>query len=216
VYCPIDISEAALIACEKELSDTADVKAIRADWLDGLAEVARSRPSDAPLLLLFLGSSIGNLDRACIVDFLARIRSLLLPGDFFLLGADLVKDIERMISAYDDPLGVTAAFNLNLLSRMDRELGANFDLRGFAHQARWNDAERRIEMHLLSRRNQRVFIHCLGAAFKFAAGETIWTESSHKFTEDELNSYARASGFSPVKSWTDIEWPFTETLWRVE
>jgi dimethylhistidine N-methyltransferase len=215
-YRPIDISEAALIACEKELSDAAEVKIVCADWLDGLAEVVRARDLGTPLLLLFLGSSIGNLDRSCLVEFLERVRSLLLPGDFFLLGADLVKDTERMLSAYDDPIGVTAAFNLNLLSRMNRELGANFDLRAFAHQVRWNETERRIEMHLLSRRQQRVFINCLGTGFRFAAGETIWTESSHKFTEEELNSYALTSGFSPVKSWTDTEWPFAEVLWRAE
>ncbi|HEY3938391.1 MAG TPA: L-histidine N(alpha)-methyltransferase [Bryobacteraceae bacterium] len=216
LYRPIDISETALISCDKELSNTAEVKIVCADWLDGLAEVARERNSISPLLLLFLGSSIGNLDRSSIVEFLERVRSLLLPGDFFLLGADLVKDRERMIAAYDDALGVTAAFNLNLLSRMNRELGANFDLREFAHQARWNEAGRRIEMHLLAKRRQRVFINCLEMAFQFTAGETIWTESSHKFTEDELRSYAWGSGFRPVESWTDLEWPFTEMLWRAE
>ena len=122
------------------------------------------------------------------IAFLERVRLQLRPGDFFLIGADLVKDVEEMIAAYDDPIGVTAAFNLNLLSRMNRELGANFDVRAFAHEVRWIEKDRRIEMHLVSRRVQRVFISCLEAAFDFEEGETIWTESSHKFTETELEN----------------------------
>jgi dimethylhistidine N-methyltransferase len=214
-YSPIDVSTGALTHCEKQLCDLAEVSPVCADWLEGLAEIARDRLQNSSLLLLFLGSSIGNLERTCIPDFLRRIRSQLQPGDYFLLGADLVKNIDRMIAAYDDPAGVTAAFNLNLLARINRELDANFDLRSFAHEVRWNHKERRIEMHLLATRNQSVFIGILGATFHFQAGETIWTESSHKFTVSELNNYAHLSSFTPVKVWTDREWPFAEALWKV-
>jgi dimethylhistidine N-methyltransferase len=216
VYRPIDVSASALCACEKQLGDIADVYTVHADWLEGLECVARERPADTPLLLLFLGSSIGNLERDEIVLFLERVRSHLRPGDFFLIGADLVKDIDQMIAAYDDPIGVTAAFNLNLLSRMNRELGANFDARAFAHEVRWSDKDRRIEMHLVSRRAQRVFISCLESAFDFEEGETIWTESSHKFTEMELEKFAYAGGFQPVKIWVDSHWRFAEALWSVD
>jgi L-histidine N-alpha-methyltransferase len=214
-YRPIDVSASALLACEKQLGAIADVCSVHADWLEGLETVARERQRNTPLLLLFLGSSIGNLEREDIAAFLERIRAQLQPGDFFLVGADLVKDVDEMIAAYDDSIGVTAAFNLNLLSRMNRELGANFDARAFGHEVRWSEENRRIEMHLAARRRQRVFISSLESAFDFEEGETIWTESSHKFTEAELERYANASGFQPVRTWVDSHWRFAETLWRV-
>ena len=214
-YRPIDVSASALLACEKQIGGIADVHSIHADWLEGLESVARERSANDPLLLLFLGSSVGNLERNDIIPFLERIRRQLRTGDFFLLGADLVKDVDEMLAAYDDSVGVTAAFNLNLLNRMNSELGANFNARAFAHEARWIEKERRIEMHLVSRRSQRVFISCLESAFNFEEGETIWTESSHKFTERELEQYAQASGFQPMRTWVDSHWRFAETLWRV-
>jgi uncharacterized SAM-dependent methyltransferase len=165
-------------------------------------------------MLLFLGSSIGNVERSEISDFFHRIRQGLRPGDLFLLGADLAKDIETMITAYDDPTGVTAAFNLNMLGRMNRELGADFDLRAFAHEARWNAEKRRIEMHLLCCRDQLVHVRALGESYRIRAGETIWTESSHKFTADELHAYAAQSGFAEMATWVDRDWSFAETLWH--
>lgn len=215
VYRPIDVSSAALAQCERELSSLARVQPICGDWMEGLATAVRSRHADMPLLLLFLGSSIGNLDREAMVSFLRRVRSHLRPGDFFLVGCDLVKDTETMLAAYDDATGVTAAFNLNVLGRANRELAANFDLSSFAHEVRWDSASRRIEMHLRSRWDQTVYIGALETVFEFCAGETIWTESSHKFTEQELESYAHSSGFSSVQMWVDREWPFAEALWRV-
>lgn len=214
IYRPIDVSSAALASCERELSGLARVQPICGDWMEGLATAVRLRSPGTPLLLLFLGSSIGNLDREHLVSFLRQLRSHLRPGDFFLLGADLVKDIETMLAAYDDPTGVTAAFNLNVLGRMNRELAANFDLSSFAHEVRWSSDSRRIEMHLRSHEDQSVSIEALETIFDFRAGETIWTESSHKFTEAELVSYARSSGFSPIHMWIDREWPFAEALWR--
>ena len=214
IYRPVDVSAAALAACELQLGDVAEVRPILADWFEGLDNLSRVR-SDGPALVLFLGSTIGNLDRPAMLDFLSRLRVTLRPGDYFLLGADLVKDIDIMLRAYDDPTGVTAAFNLNVLARINRELDADFDLRSFAHEARWNPAERRIEMHLRSERDRRVRVRCLDRSFCFRAGETIWTESSHKFSLAELKDYALRTGFNPLASWVDAEWPFANVLWRV-
>lgn len=213
-YSPIDISSSALAFCERQLSDIALVRAVCADWMQGLERIASERSGPEPLLLLFLGSSVGNLLREELPGFFAQIRSALRPGDYFLLGADLVKDIEMMLSAYDDPTGVTAAFNLNLLGRMNRELDADFDIRSFSHEVRWNAEQRRIEMHLLSCREQAVSVGELNRTFRFCAGETIWTESSHKFNVEELRRLAAGSGFETVQTWIDPAWPFAEALWR--
>lgn len=212
VYRPIDVSSAALEMCGKELTDVCEVQPVRADWIEGLSEISSSRAA-GPLLVLFLGSSIGNLEPKPMVDFLARVRATLCPGDLFLLGADLVKDVDTMIAAYDDPTGVTAAFNLNLLGRLNRELDACFDLRSFAHEVRWNSEYRRIEMHLVSSCDQTVTIRALDAAYSFSAGETIWTESSHKFLKSELPRLALEGEFEPLNMWIDREWPFAEMLW---
>ncbi|MFL6450202.1 MAG: L-histidine N(alpha)-methyltransferase [Bryobacteraceae bacterium] len=214
-YRPIDVSSLALACCERELGGFCHVAPVCADWLGGLEEIARERTGPDPMLLLFLGSSIGNLDRGEIPDFLSDVRVRLRPNDYLLLGADLVKDRDTMIAAYDDPTGVTAAFNLNVLGRINRELSADFDLRSFGHEVRWNEIERRIEMHLVSFRNQTVTINGMDTRVQFTAGETIWTESSHKFTESELDQFGRLAGFEPVASWNDPEWPFLEALWRV-
>jgi L-histidine Nalpha-methyltransferase len=212
-YYPIDVSAAALAACEKEIGDILPVRSICAEWLPGLRRVL-SPGSRERALVLFLGSTIGNLERRCIPEFLTQLREQLAPGDLFLLGADLVKDVETMLVAYDDPTGVTASFNLNILGRLNREFGSDFNLRNFAHEVKWDKAERRIEMHLVSCSRQTVNLPGAPAPISFEAGETIWTESSHKFTEQELAALAYASGFTPVNSWTDREWPFAEVLWR--
>lgn len=214
-YAPIDVSFAALATCEREIGDLCPVAPVCSDWMDGLGSIAADREGEGPMLLLFLGSSIGNLDRPLLPQFLQAIRSRLHPGDFFLLGADLEKDIPSMLQAYDDPTGVTAAFNLNLLGRINRELDADFDLLSFRHEARWNAAERRIEMHLTSLRDQVVSIGAARTRFHFTAGESIWTESSHKFQMQELHDLARGSGFSTVAEWVDDEWPLAEVLWKV-
>lgn len=215
-YLPIDVSQAALSACKRELKGVCKVSPLCGDWLEGLSIIAKQRTPNENLLLLFLGSSVGNLEPEELTRFLTSVRSYLRPGDFFLLGADLAKDVDRMLLAYDDPTGVTAAFNLNVLARINRELDADFDLRSFAHEVRWNAPQRRIEMHLLSCRDQIARIQALEADFHFRAGETIWTESSHKFTLDELDEYAWSSGFQALTAWVDQEWPFAEVLWRAE
>lgn len=214
-YFPIDVSAEALARCRRELDDVADVHALNQPYLDGLASAVAEREAGEGLLILFLGSTIGNFERRCALEFLRDLRRALDPGDALLIGADLVKEPERMLSAYADPTGVTGAFNLNLLGRINRELGGTFDLASFEHQARWNEPERRIEMHLLSRVDQTVAIRDCELAVEFRAGETIWTESSHKFLSADMYGMAEATGFHVAAQWIDQSWPFVESLWTV-
>ena len=214
-YFPIDVSHEALARCQRELADVADVRPLQYSYLDGMARAAtHGRPRES-WLILFLSSTIGNFEPERAVEFLRDLREWLVPGDMLLIGADLVKDRERMLLAYDDPTGVTAAFNLNVLGRINRELGANFDLAKFQHEARWNETERRIEMHLRSRVDQSVFIPEADFTVRFQAGETIWTESSHKFHPHEMFEIAAQTGFCVRAQWVDQEWPFVESLWMV-
>jgi dimethylhistidine N-methyltransferase len=215
LYQPIDVSTGALETCRRELGSICNVRPMVADWIEGLARLASSRTGNHPLLLLFLGSSIGNLERHEIPAFFQQLTAHLRPGDFFLLGADLVKDVRILLAAYDDPTGVTAAFNRNVLGRLNRELDADFDLRAFTHQVRWDTTERRIEMHLCSSRNQTAYVAACETRVRLQAGETIWTESSHKFSETELCSYAQSVGWKRVGLWVDSEWPFAEALWQI-
>lgn len=210
-YFPIDLSAHALTRCQRELGGLARVTPIEASYLDGLDRIQRN---GEPVLLLFLGSTIGNFDTRCRADFLAQVRRRLRAGDGLLIGFDLVKPVETMIEAYDDPAGVTAAFNLNLLGRINRELGGDFDLRAFAHQARWDEREQRIEMHLGARERQTVTIRDGEIRAHLEAGETIWTESSHKFRAADLEQMAREAGFRQDQQWIDEEWPFAENFWR--
>jgi len=213
-YYPIDISPSALRVCERELESFAHVRPILADYLTGLRQVRDRRTEGDQLLLLFLGSTIGNFDRETIPEFLQNVRSFLKMGDLFLLGADLVKPEEALLAAYDDSLGVTAAFNLNLLSRINTELGGNFDPRAFRHQALWKPQHRRVEIHLISSVAQEVFLEALQLNVTFREGETIWTESCNKFTPEELRAFGGNTGFEIVTTWIDQEWPFAESLWR--
>ncbi|HTM58120.1 MAG TPA: L-histidine N(alpha)-methyltransferase [Candidatus Udaeobacter sp.] len=164
------------------------------------------------LLVLFLGSTIGNFEREDIPGFLAAIRAVLTPGDLLLVGTDLIKAVPDLLAAYDDPLGVTAAFDLNVLARLNREMGADFDLTAFRHQARWNADARRIEMHLVSEQPQMVNIEALGLEVAFTEGESIWTESSHKFEAEEALELGERAGFQRRGQWLDREWPFAESL----
>jgi dimethylhistidine N-methyltransferase len=211
-YCPIEISSAALVSCERELDDLAHVSILgfETEYLDGLSRaVARREPGDA-VVVLFLGSSIGNFDRGAGEDFLRMIRRAIEPGDTLLLGTDLEKPLGRMIPAYDDSLGVTEAFNRNLLARINCELGGDFDLSHFEHVAHYNARERRIEMHLRSTEAQTVAID--GTSFNFERDETIWTESCHKYRQGEPPEMARRTGFECAAQWLDAEWPFAENL----
>lgn len=213
-YYPIEISRAALASCESELSDieAVSIVGVEREYLDGLCEVASLRPQGSHLLVLFLGSTIGNFDRGFDARFLSGVRGFLRAGDSLLLGTDMMKPLHQLFAAYDDPLGITAAFNLNLLARINRELDANFDIRHFRHEARFNEETCSIEMHIRSTRNQVVSVEDYAVAF--AEGETIWTESCHKHTQDSIDELAAASGFSKEAQWMDQEWPFAETLLR--
>lgn len=213
-YCPIEISPTALARCEIELSriECLSVVGFERTYLDGLLAVAARRSEDNHLLVLFLGSTIGNFDRGAAERFLTEVRRILFPGDALLLGTDLEKPLPQVLAAYDDPLGVTAAFNLNLLARINRELGADFDLSAFRHEARYNITHQRVEMHLRSLRDQIVRIPGAKCEVVFRKDETIWTESSHKFRAEDIPALARRNGFRCDSQWIDAEWPFAENL----
>ena len=217
-YYPIEISPAALAACEKELGqlDFVSLVGYEKPYLEGLRAVAARRKQGEHLCVLFLGSTIGNFDRPAADDFLRQVRNTLERGDSLLLGTDLEKDVAVEVLAYDDPIGVTSAFNLNLLARINRELGADFKLREFRHLALWNAEERRIEMHLQSITRQRVNIPGASLLLRIEEGETIWTESSHKYGQDEPAKMAERAGFRQTAQWIDEQWAFAQNLWIVE
>jgi L-histidine N-alpha-methyltransferase len=215
-YVPIDISPAALDSCVKILSvvDHVSIQPIEATYLEGIDEALTHRKSRQPALLLFLGSTIGNFTRTQAASFLASVRKRLHSGDYLLLGADLAKPRAKLLSAYDDPIGVTAAFNLNLLARINRELDGHFEISQFAHEARHNERQSRVEMHLRSRRAQKVRIDALDLTIPFAAGESIWTESSHKFRPEDVSRIGHRAGWTCMRQWTESQWGFSETLFQ--
>ena len=212
VYYPIDVSSSALARCQQELWKLGAIFPMETSYLPGLREVADRRFPGQTLLILFLGSTIGNFEPDGAIDFLYAIRQCLMPGDALLLGTDLVKPANQLIAAYDDAAGVTAAFNLNLLARINRELEADFNLRCFEHQARYNEEAQRVEMHLRSKEYQIVSIHQADLIVDFVPNETICTEACHKFRLDQIREMARLSGFRLETRWIDDEWPFAENL----
>jgi dimethylhistidine N-methyltransferase len=217
-YYPIEISPHALAACEKELAqiDMVSLVGYEQPYLEGLRSVAEGRGERDHVLVLFLGSTIGNFDRDAGDQFLREVRATLRPGDALLLGTDLEKAVELQLLAYDDPAGVTAAFNLNLLARINRELGADFDLAAFRHEARWNCADRRIEMHLRSTCRQSARIPAANLRIVLNEDETIWTESSHKYKAEEVPEMAERTGFRCDAQWIDEEWSFAQNLLLAE
>jgi len=199
-YVPIDISEEALAIAAASISrdyPSLNVRPLVADFTSVMALplVARGRPKVG----FFPGSTIGNFTHTDAVRFLKRASALLGPESRFILGADLVKDLNVLVRAYDDGKGVTAAFNLNLLTRINRELDGDIDPSRFQHRALWNDEHSRIEMHLVSRTAQRVEV--AGRSFAFAHGETIHTENSHKFTRGSLETIAAKAGWTTERYW---------------
>jgi L-histidine N-alpha-methyltransferase len=217
-YHPIEISPSALAMCERELRDINCISIVgfESEYLNGLLEVAARREEREHLLVLFLGSTIGNFDGDASLEFLKRLRSILEEGDALLLGADLEKPVETLVAAYDDALGVTAAFNRNLLVRINRELGADFHIGQFEHLALYNGETGSIEMHLRSLKEQQVTIGMAGLTVSLASGETIWTETSHKYSHAELLRMARQTGFRCEAQWVDRGWPFVDSLWIAE
>jgi dimethylhistidine N-methyltransferase len=209
----VDVSAAALHTASSALVGLPGVAVAthEATYEDGLERVRR-RGGPGRALILFLGSNIGNFDRSGAEPFLGRIRRALAPGDRLLLGADLVKPEGQLLLAYDDPLEVTAAFNRNLLVRINRELDGNFDLQHFSHLAIWNEAASRVEMHLVSTRRQQVSIRGAGLDLSLVEGERIWTESSYKYTAEEIRRLLWSCGFHDCRQWIDEPGQFALTL----
>jgi L-histidine Nalpha-methyltransferase len=224
LYQPIDVSVSALAQAqllEREI-DGVSVSPCVANYVAEEYEI--ERPRGARVLSLYIGSSIGNFDPAEARAILKRLRHQLLPGDGLLLGTDLApgahKSIETLCAAYNDAQGVTAAFNRNVLTRMNREIGTNFRVDGFAHVALWNPGESRMEMHLKSITNQTVTIPANSAgpaaSIRFEPGETIHTENSYKFNESTVGDLLASAGFSTVRSFQDREKLFALTLASVQ
>ena len=201
-YVPLDISRDHLELASGRVAAEfpwLEVHAACADFTQ-LLELPFTAP-DAPRVAFFPGSSIGNFDPAGAVAFLADVAALVGQGGNLLIGVDLKKDAAVLDAAYNDAQGVTAAFNLNLLARINRDLGADFDLATFRHHAFYNAALGRVEMHLLSQRRQTV--HLAGESFDFEAGEGIHTENSYKYSIEEFQALARRAAFEPAEVWTD-------------
>ncbi len=212
----VDVSATALELATRKLARFPQVSVAghQATYEDGLRRIARQRAAEGRaggMMVAFLGSNIGNLEPSAARLFLVSIRAALRIDDRIVLGTDLVKPESELVAAYDDPLGVTAAFNKNLLVRLNRELGANFTLDGFAHRAVWNAAESRVEMHLESLRAQRVSIPGSGCEVAFAAGESIWTESSYKYERAGLVAWGADLGLARHDQWVDEEAGFAVT-----
>jgi dimethylhistidine N-methyltransferase len=223
----VDISRSALALASRTLTALPNVNIVTYEetYEAGLVQAAGETLAGRALVL-FLGSNIGNFDRPGAEEFLRGVRAGLGRGDALLMGADLVKAERDLLMAYDDPLGVTAAFNRNLLVRINRELGGNFDVGQFAHRAVWSPMASRVEMHLVSTVTQRVRIAApavaavegtdanvdAGVDIVFDQGESIWTESSYKYRPDELILNLELAGFRLVKQWMDQDDGFALTL----
>lgn len=212
-YVPVDI-------CRTVLEDTAlellraypklDLVAVAAEYEEALRQIPESGAQAK--LVLWLGSNVGNFDRADAAAFLRRVRAGLGAADRLLVGVDLRKERAILEPAYDDPQGVTAAFNLNLLTRINRELTGNFDLTAFQHRAVYNEDAGRVEMFLVSLRNQRVRIQQLDTEYSFSAGEAIHTENSYKYALPEIDALAAAAGLTTQQRWLDPTGRFSLNL----
>ena len=215
-FVPIDISPTILKASAKDLLNdypALGIQAIAGEYEAGLKWLEKSLPS--PRLVIWLGSSVGNLDRPSAAAFLAGVARSLGPADRLLLGIDLRKSSRILESAYDDAAGVTARFNLNLLYRINRELGADFPVEEFDHQAVYLEREGRIEMRLVSQKACRVWIPGCDLTVDFAAGEAIHTENSHKYSPEEIDELAAASGLRTQARWLDVDNLFSLSLLAV-
>ena len=213
----IDVSPRALELASTTLARFAGVgvTAHEATYEAGLPQATALSRRQQRQLVLFLGSNIGNFDPGEALGLLRRIADHLRPGDLVLVGADLVKPERELLAAYDDPLGLTAAFNKNLLLRMHVELGAEIDLESFVHEARWNGTHSRVEMHLVSTRQQVIDIPRAACRAAFERGESIWTESSYKFQPRGLVQLGARAGLTVVEQWVDGSAGFALTLFQV-
>jgi L-histidine Nalpha-methyltransferase len=206
-YVPVDVSESALVGAEEALAveyPGLAVHPVVSDFEQYLGlEASGGGTADGPRLVAFLGSTIGNMVPAERASFLRRVRASLRPGDSFLLGTDLVKDVAVLVAAYDDSAGVTAAFNKNVLAVLNAELGADFDLDAFEHVALWDPANEWIEMRLRSTSEQRARVRDLDLDVRFAAGEEMRTEVSAKFRRAGVEAELAAAGLALRAWWTD-------------
>jgi dimethylhistidine N-methyltransferase len=213
LFMPVDISATALESSSRILLQSYPrlaIEAYAADYFAGLTELGR-KPRKRTLAL-FLGSNISNFDREEALRFLRALRNVLHKGDALLLGADLKKNPAILEAAYNDALGVTSAFNLNVLARINRELGGTFDLRSFKHRAFYNEAIGRIEIYIESLFDQRVRIEKLGLEVDFAVGELIHTENSYKYDMDGIAQLAVETGFERSHTWLDSQERFSSNL----
>jgi L-histidine N-alpha-methyltransferase len=213
LFMPVDISATALESSSRILLQSypqLSIEAYAADYFAGLEELGKHERG--PTLALFLGSNISNFDPDDAIAFLRALRKVLRAGDALLLGADLKKDRGILEAAYNDALGVTSAFNLNVLARINRELGANFDLRNFKHTAFYNEDVGRVEIYIDSLRAQTVAISKLGLQVEFAAGERIHTENSYKYDLDGIKSLAGKTGYECAHTWLDSQNRFSSNL----
>lgn len=221
VYQPVDVSETALAEATENIRSQIPGVTVRCQVADYTTQpLPLNRLSNTRTLALYIGSSIGNFSPKQACDVLSNLRSQLLAGDKLLLGTDLApgafKSVADLIAAYDDAAGVTAAFNRNVLSRLNRELGANFHSETFEHQARWNACESRIEMHLVSSRAQQVYIPANSSGslltLGFSRGESIHTENSYKFTSERTQRLLQSAGFALDRTWKDEQQLFAVHL----
>ena len=212
-YIPIDVAAPALRAMRDRLARHRaglTVAPLTADFMRPIT--LPERPAETSIMGFFPGSTIGNLEPAAAIAFLRRAGESLGSGARFLLGFDTCRDPARLIPAYDDPKGITARFNLNLLARLNREAGATFDLEDFAHRAIWNPDESRIEMHLVCRAARTVMV--AGQPIRFARDETIHTENSYKYAPARMRSMIAAAGWSVAKTWSDSNGLFA--IWLLD
>jgi L-histidine N-alpha-methyltransferase len=215
-YVPIDVSRTILEESAEALVEEfpeLHVTGFAANYRDALAGVVER--FDRPKLFVFLGSSLGNYESDQAIELLSLVARSMDPADRLLLGTDLDKNPKILEAAYDDAQGVTARFNLNLLERINRELGGQFDLDRFQHQARYRSDLRRVEMHLVSLEDQEVAITGAGLTIRLAEGESIHSENSHKYTPEMLEELAERSGFEQEAAWTDNQGRFRVQRWRL-
>lgn len=203
LYVPVDVSEAALKLASKNVHAALPGIEVQPICSEFTREKSLNLPTEGRRLALYIGSSIGNFGPADAVELLQWLRSQLLPGDALLLGTDMVKNPASLLAAYNDSAGITAHFNKNVLTRLNRELGANFAANAFEHRAIWNASEGRIEMHLDSKRNQTVHVESLHRSFAFKRGESIHTENCYKFTPEAVEDMLLKSGYILEQSWYD-------------
>lgn len=215
-YIPIDISKKYLksfILQYKQMLPTLQITPIHSDFFRGIEWLKKN--SSSRNLVLFLGSSIGNLDLNATTEFLRHLSSALNEGDYVLLGFDLRKDVNILIRAYNDESGITREFNLNLLKRINHELGANFDLTKFCHYATYNVYSGAMESYLISLEQQNIYIDAIKSSFSFEAIEPIHVEYSHKYSLSQMSEFAEKTGFEVVQNLIDSKKYFVDALWRV-